>query len=350
MNEINWEEIYHQQAPVLLGVCRRYVSDVHKAEDLMHDAFITAIQKQAGFNQTGTLEGWLRKITVNTVLLFLRKEKQLVMLMQTEMPDIPENEQETETDDPKNTILGAGFEKSDLLEALDLLPEHHKVVFNLYVFEDFSHKEIRTTLGISTGTSKSHLARARKKIQEILLKKAQAMKEKKKRAVLFIFPFFKEKEAYIDKLYENALTENKIQPQNMPDGWVVILKKSMPVQVKPTVPGIRSTVLGSSLFIVFVVLTVWLFLHQKEPGSQPTEHTSGMIPPTGLMPTEQQMGGTTAPQKMETVIQPPVSDPATPSSTVPSHSKPAIPVPPPVIINKKIIRKDTVYQIIDQHE
>lgn len=158
MKEIFWEELYRTQAPILLGVCRRYVPDVQQAEDLMHDAFLTAIRKQESFSNMGTIEGWLRRITVNTALLHLRNEKKLSMLYSSD--DIGERPDEVPDMDPDATpesiILAAGFESADLLAALDELPEHHRVVFNLYVFEGYTHKQIGEELGISAGTSKSH--------------------------------------------------------------------------------------------------------------------------------------------------------------------------------------------------
>lgn len=66
MDKITWETIYRTQAPVLPGVCRRYISDPQTAEDIMHDAFLTAIHKQHTFTQKGPLIAWIRKITVNT--------------------------------------------------------------------------------------------------------------------------------------------------------------------------------------------------------------------------------------------------------------------------------------------
>ena len=72
-----WQTTYTTQAPKLLGLCQRYVADKSKAQDLLHDAFVTAIGKQNTFMNKGSFEGWLRRITINTVLMHLRKEKHL---------------------------------------------------------------------------------------------------------------------------------------------------------------------------------------------------------------------------------------------------------------------------------
>ena len=167
-----WQTTYTTQAPKLLGLCQRYVADKSKAQDLLHDAFVTAIGKQNTFMNKGSFEGWLRRITINTVLMHLRKEKHFFQnIDDLEIRQVSEDN-ELNMEDTKSLILNSNLEKEDLLFAIEQLPVHHKTVFNLYVFDDFSHKEIAETLQISAGTSKSHLARARKKIQEILLKKA----------------------------------------------------------------------------------------------------------------------------------------------------------------------------------
>ncbi|MBC8643688.1 RNA polymerase sigma factor [Flavobacterium lindanitolerans] len=90
--------------------------------------------------------------------------------------------------DAKSLLLSADLERDDILEAIDRLPEHHKSVFNMYVIDRFSHSEIGKILHISTGTSKSHLSRARKAIQLFLLEriKEKPVDEKKKRRIAFL--------------------------------------------------------------------------------------------------------------------------------------------------------------------
>lgn len=170
----NWDVIYKNNASKLLGICRRYVRDEQQAEDLMHNAFITAINKINTYSGKGVFDGWLRKIVVNTVLLYLRQNKKM-MFSDNEPSEnqlgVAEGAEAEETQ--RKTIEEAGFTQEELLEVVELLPEHHKVVFNLYVIDGYTHNEIGELLHISGGTSKSHLARARKKIQQLLFEKAQ---------------------------------------------------------------------------------------------------------------------------------------------------------------------------------
>lgn len=205
-----WEKAYIENAPKMKGVCRRYVSDIKVAEDLMHDAFIVAINKQNTFKGKGSFEGWLRKITVNTALMYLRKKDSVIEIENWVLyEDSSQIMEEINTKNIKGVIEHADFSDMELLEVIDELPEHHKRVFNLYVIDKYTHAQIGKELNISSGTSKSHLARARKKIQKLLYQKAIDHKydqNKKKRASIFllIIPW---KSNYIDVIFKNKLMD-----------------------------------------------------------------------------------------------------------------------------------------------
>lgn len=205
-----WEHIYKDNSERLLGVCRRYVASDDIAEDIMHDAFETAIKKIDSYSGKGSLNGWLYQITVNTALQYLRKNKSTI----NKTDDVLDfhaktNEEESLTFSSKQTVYQAEFDVSDLIESIDELPEHHRTVFNLYVLEKYSHQEISKELGISVNTSKSHLNRARKKLQKLLVEKAKN-KEKKniKKYIFLFFPFL----FSIDRLYAQKLKNYKLTP------------------------------------------------------------------------------------------------------------------------------------------
>ena len=215
-----WDVAYRDNAPKLLGVLRRYVRDASIAQDLLHEVFITAIDKYDGYNGKGSFEGWLYRIAVNTALMYLRNERnrQIPVEAVLSMED-DDDFDDIQTDDARNIIETAGFSGEELASAIDRLPEHHRLVFNMYVMEDFSHKQIAMELNISAGTSKSHLARARKKIQQILYDDAMNRnknKDKNRRriasALLPLLPLFSAKAHYIDKLYRDGLSDFKIMP------------------------------------------------------------------------------------------------------------------------------------------
>lgn len=207
-----WGKIYHNISPKMLGICRRYVSDKQTAEDLMHDAFITAINKYDSFKGIGSIEAWLRKITVNTVLMYIRSQNAKKYFEDYLHPDMEEME-DTFSDNERKIIESSDFSENDLLQIIDALPQHHKLVFNLYVIDKYSHADIAKTLSISIGTSKSHLSRARKKIKKLLyekavLKKDEQQKDQKKN--FFLLFIFSSKSKYIDKLFKKRFSEFSI--------------------------------------------------------------------------------------------------------------------------------------------
>lgn len=188
----------------MLWVCKRYVNDVSLAEDLMHEGFIAAMQKQNTFSGFGSFEGWLRTIMVNTCLMHLRKNKSNFFVSDIDIPDTTAPNEMNPTYNTKSKIINTDFTQEELLEVVEAIPEHHKIVFNMYVIDKFSHNEISKTLNITTNTSKSHLLRARKKIQELLLAKANEKEQKKDRRKLFFWFLFPG--CYIDSLYAKGFS------------------------------------------------------------------------------------------------------------------------------------------------
>lgn len=190
MPTFNWQKIYLDYSPKLLGICRRYVADLQTAEDILQDSFMNAIQKNHQLKDEKALFGWLKKIVVNNALQYLRKNSK-ELFISTEISEIPEplpemNNFATE----KNHVLTYDFTREELLKSIDSLPAHHKSVFNLYFIENHSHAEISKLLGITVNTSKSHLLRAKKSIQKYLVNNfvnQNTPKNKKKIAQLLVF-------------------------------------------------------------------------------------------------------------------------------------------------------------------
>lgn len=168
---LNWQKIYLDHSPKLLGICRRYIPDLQNAEDIVQDSFITAIQKNHQLKDEKAIFGWLKKIVVNNALQFIRKASKDAFIT-TENSEIPDNtltEITTSAMDEKKHILTYDFTREELLRSIDSLPSHHKSVFNLYYIENYSHAEISSLLEIPVNTSKSHLMRAKKSVQNYLM-------------------------------------------------------------------------------------------------------------------------------------------------------------------------------------
>lgn len=184
----NWQKIYSEYSPKLLGICRRYIQDTHAAEDILQDSFIAAIQNVHQLKDEKMLFAWLKKIVVNNALQHLRKSSKETFI--TEEPsEIPETSFTMNSNEEKNHVLAYDFTQEELLSSIDSLPHHHKSVFNLYFIENYSHSEIASQLGITVNTSKSHLLRAKKAVQNFLLNtvNAETPKNRKKLAQLLIF-------------------------------------------------------------------------------------------------------------------------------------------------------------------
>jgi RNA polymerase sigma factor (sigma-70 family) len=190
MQNLNWQKIYLDHSPKLLGICRRYIADLQNAEDIVQDSFITAIQKNHQLKDEKAIFGWLKKIVVNNALQFIRKTSKDSFIT-TEPSEIPDNtftEMTTSAIDEKKHIFAYDFTREELLQSIDSLPSHHKSVFNLYYIENYSHAEISSLLEIPVNTSKSHLMRAKKSIQNYLVTHfVNNETPKNKTAQLFVF-------------------------------------------------------------------------------------------------------------------------------------------------------------------
>ncbi len=192
-NNTDWQNIYNNYSPKLLGICRRYIPDIQTAEDILQDSFMAAIQNHHQLRDEKALFGWLKKIVVNNALQYLRKDSK-DLFVSIEPSEIPDNfsEMNHSASQEKNIFI-YDFTREQLLSSIDSLPSHHKSVFNLYFIDNHSHAEISEILGITVNTSKSHLLRAKKSIQSFLLNNfvnENTPKNKKKMAqLLVIFGF-----------------------------------------------------------------------------------------------------------------------------------------------------------------
>jgi RNA polymerase sigma-70 factor (ECF subfamily) len=157
--------LYKRYAAKMLTVCMRYADNQEEAEDVLQEGFIIIFEKMHQFRMEGSFEGWIRKIMVNKSLEHLRKSSKIFPV--TNINNI--KEQFINQEDVLNTIAS-----KELLKMIQELPPMYKMVFNLYVFEGMSHKEIAAKVGIAEGTSKSNLSDARaslkKKIQRNMLR------------------------------------------------------------------------------------------------------------------------------------------------------------------------------------
>tara|TARA_R110000796_G_scaffold37278_2_gene94095 strand:- start:5 stop:559 length:555 start_codon:yes stop_codon:yes gene_type:complete len=161
-------ELYTLLSPVLYGICLKYMRNKTEADDVFQDAFIILFQKINQYKFEGSFEGWAKRIFVNEALEVLRK-KQRRLHVEIENSNL-NNSIEDETNEPSIMVS-----HDKLLTHIQQLPDNYRMIFNLYVFEGYSHKAIADKLKMAAGTSKSLLSRAksmlRTKINEELNEK-----------------------------------------------------------------------------------------------------------------------------------------------------------------------------------
>jgi len=152
--------LYHLHSAKMFGICLRYANNYHSAEDILQDGFIKVFQNIDRFKGSGSFEGWLKRIFINTSIEHYRK--------QIKIDDEPDGAVEV------SDLEGIGHENlvvQDMLNMIQTLSPGYRTVFNMYAIEGYSHKEIAEILNITEGTSKSQLARARMLLQKMLANK-----------------------------------------------------------------------------------------------------------------------------------------------------------------------------------
>ena len=159
---------YDKYAARMLAVCVRYLTDQMEAEDVMISSFMKVFTHLAAFENKGSFEGWMKKITVNEALMYLRKSKMHFQELDNHHLAFGEEPNYDEK-----------LEEKDVLNLLEILPVGYRTVLNLYDVEGYKHKEIADLLGISINTSKSQLILARKKMRELIEKKLNITNLKK---------------------------------------------------------------------------------------------------------------------------------------------------------------------------
>jgi RNA polymerase sigma-70 factor (ECF subfamily) len=148
------EQIFRSYYSDFLKICLRYAADTPAAEAALSDAFYKIFTKMDTYTGTGSFEGWMRQIVVNTCLTHIRSNKDTGVLLPPS-GEVPDSSAHSLND----ALSRMGIQ--ELMRLIQTLPATSRTVFNLYVFEGYSHKEIAAQLGISEGTSHWHLSSAR---------------------------------------------------------------------------------------------------------------------------------------------------------------------------------------------
>ncbi|MDP4281575.1 MAG: RNA polymerase sigma factor [Bacteroidota bacterium] len=148
--------LFQKYASRMMGLCMRYANDKDDAKDLLQEGFIKVFENIGSFRREGSLEGWIRRIMINNAINITRKKRGIPF--HEDIEKIPEIEIPENNDHDEFPQIS----QEELFLMIQSLPDGYRMVFNLYVIEEYSHKEIAEILGISENTSKTQLLKARR--------------------------------------------------------------------------------------------------------------------------------------------------------------------------------------------
>ncbi len=162
-NRFYQKKLYERFARKMLSVCLCYTRDTYEAENILQEGFIKIYANIKNFKPTGSLEGWVRRIIVNTATDYYRKKKRIKF-----------SEVNLEEAEYKVGVMDLDtFATREIINCIQELPEGCRTIFTLYAIEGYTHKEIAEQLDLSVGTSKSQFSRARMLLQEKLKRNEQ---------------------------------------------------------------------------------------------------------------------------------------------------------------------------------
>lgn len=183
-NKLAQKILYDRYSPAMKGICLRYIGDPDIVKDLLQEGFIKVFSNIRQYSGSGSFEGWMKRIFINTTISYLRKQQKIHKHLKLDEIDegstlqIIVNPFEDKADFDKDELKSnqnnyelvslADFSEQELLKVLEKIPEKYRIVFNLYCIEEIKHEEIAEVLKIDVATSRTRLLRARQLIQKEL--------------------------------------------------------------------------------------------------------------------------------------------------------------------------------------
>lgn len=152
------KRLYDKYSGIMYAICLRYMGNTDEAKDALQEGFIKVYKNISKYSFTGSFEGWLKRIFVNTSIEQIRRRK-MHLDIDNEAVMVP---------DHVSTLQLNSIDANKILQVVQELPSGYRTVFNMYCVDGYSHKEIAEHLGVSESTSKSQLFKARKILQEWL--------------------------------------------------------------------------------------------------------------------------------------------------------------------------------------
>jgi RNA polymerase sigma factor (sigma-70 family) len=156
--------LYRKFSAIMLAICLRYAQNRDEAEDILQEAFLKIFQNIGSYRKEGSFEGWMKRVIINHALNYYRKNRKLPFLEDIERI----NETDIMEENIEYSVNHAPVSADKLIALIQMLPPGYRMVFNMYVFEEYSHKEISEALNISENTSKTQLLKARRMLRKKL--------------------------------------------------------------------------------------------------------------------------------------------------------------------------------------
>lgn len=327
-NAAFWERMYAANINRMIGLCHRYVNDLALAEDLAHEAFLKAMERADTYRATGNFQAWLMRITVNHAIQHLRQSMDTVPFVEEETPDV---------DTEEASIWEMDFSQEELLEAVQQLPVPQRTVFNLYAIDGQSHAYIADLLNISIASSKETLYRARKRLREMLIQKAQEKEKRKKGVFVMILLFLLQhsEAARTDRLFRNGLSSLAYAPSKP----LSTSQIQQAAEEAPSSPGVfvathRAALATATIAGVVGGVCIWQVARTSLDNSSLQEPIAPAelpvaIPADTIFESDLQTAPDITTAEAETT---------TPSKALKSEGKPKI-----IVVTKEIVVNDTVF-------
>lgn len=156
-----YENLYNLYVKAMLNISFRIVNDKDEAEDIFQEAFLKSVKNIKNFENETAYASWLKRVIINTSINFVRKKKIEFLTM----------EEAESVEDEEDKIDDLIYDINIIKACISELPDGYRIILTLYLFEDYRHKDIATTLNISEGTSKSQYNRAKKKLIQLIKQK-----------------------------------------------------------------------------------------------------------------------------------------------------------------------------------
>ena len=150
-----FNKIYNKYSGIMYSICLRYMNSHNDAQDALQEGFIKVYNKISSYSFSGSFEGWMKRIFINTSIELIRKKK-----YHRDIDYLKESEIKM-----TSKIEIGSMDAKKMIDLIQKLPQGYRTVFNMYVIDGYSHKEISEVLSISESTSKSQLFKARKQLQ-----------------------------------------------------------------------------------------------------------------------------------------------------------------------------------------